>query len=108
MGEKMIPIFSDAELTLITVDLLVLSFSYLWLFPRVRAFDLRSLSRYDIITSLTAVGIGGLLFYGTPVTFRLLGTSTNWFWFGFGWYLILEIPFAFGYMRKYDILKKSD
>jgi len=104
MGEELIPFFNDAELTIITIDLLILSFAYRWLFPRLEAFDLRSLSRYDIITSLTSIGIAGVLFYGTDVSFRLWGAEVDWFWFAFAWYLILEIPFALGYMRKYGIL----
>jgi len=107
MGEELIPFFNDAELTLITIDLLILSFAYGWLFPRLRAFDLRSLSRYDIITSLTAVGIAGMLFYGHDTSFRFLGLRADWFWFAFGWYLILEIPFAFAYMKKHGMFTKD-
>jgi len=104
MGEKLIPFFSDAELVILTVNLLVLSFAYYWLFDRLEAYDLGRLSRYDLMTSLTSIGIAGALFYGSGVVFHLFGGETNWFWYSAITYLLIEIPFAYGYMRRHGIL----
>ncbi len=104
MGEKLIPFFSDNELVILTVNILVLGFAYHWLFERLEAYDLSRLSRYDLITSLSSIGIAGVLFYGTSVPFHLFGGETNWFWYSAVTYLLIEIPFAYGYMRRHGMI----
>ncbi len=104
MGEKLIPFFTDTELVILTVNTLVLSFAYHWLFDRLEAYDLGRLSRYDLVTSLSSVGIAGVLFYGTHIPFHLFGGETNWFWYSAVTYLLIEIPFAYSYMRRHGIM----
>jgi hypothetical protein len=94
----------DNELAVITINLLMLWFAYGWLYPRVRAFDLHTLSRYDLIVSLVALAGAGVLFYGSGAVFGFGRFETNWFWFALGSYVIVEIPFAVWYVRRYDLM----
>ena len=93
----------DNDLALVTINLLLLWVGYGWLFPRVRAFDMRALSRYDLVVSSTSVGAAAVLFYGSEIEFGFGVFHANWFWFALVSYVVLEIPFVFWYARRYDI-----
>jgi hypothetical protein len=93
----------DNELAILTINLLLLWFAYGWLFPRLEAFDLKRLSRYDLIVSLTSLAAAAVLFYGSGVVFGFGWFETNWFWFALLSYAVLEIPFGLWYMQRHDL-----
>ena len=95
----------NLELIIILINILLLSFVYLWLFPKVAGADIKKLSTYDFITSLVSLSIAGVLFWDSGFEFNLLVDTTNWFWFTLVTYFIIEIPIALWYFKKYDVFK---
>ena len=93
------------ESVVIGINILLLLFVYLWLFPRVAGSDIKKLSTYDLLTSLVSLGISATLFWGSDFEFMLFGVSTNWFWFTLVTYFVIEIPVALWYFKKYDVFK---
>ena len=93
------------EFIIILINILLLSFVYLWLFQRVAGSDIKKLSTYDLLTSLVSVTIAGFLFWGSNFEFMLFGASMNWFWFTLVTYFVLEIPIALWYFKKHDVFK---
>ncbi len=95
----------NLEFVIILINILLLFFVYLWLFPRVAGSDITKLSTYDLITSIVSVSIAGSLFWGSGFEFNALFITTNWFWFTLITYFTIEIPLAIWYFKKYDIFK---
>ena len=95
----------NLELIIILINISLLLFVYLWLFPRVAGSDIKKLSTYDLVTSLVSLSIAGSLFWGSGFEFNLLIDTTNWFWFTLVTYFVIEIPVALWYFKKYDVFK---
>jgi len=62
--------------------------------------------KYDLLVSVMAILIAGVLFEDKDIAFSLIGTNTNWFWFSLLTYFILETPFMLWYLNRYDMWKK--
>ena len=95
----------NLELIIILINISLLLFVYLWLFPRVAGTDIKKLSTYDLVTSLVSLSISGSLFWGSGFEFNLLIDTTNWFWLTLVTYFVIEIPVALWYFKKNDIFK---
>jgi len=93
----------NPELIVILVNLSILSFSYLWLFPRVAGSDGMSLAKYDAISFVIAISISAVLFYGSHVEFDALVFTLDWFWFSALSFFLFETPFALWYFNKNNV-----
>jgi hypothetical protein len=93
------------EFIIILINILLLSFTYLWFFQKVAGNDIKKLSIYDLLTSLISLMISGFLFWESGIEFTLFVVDMNWFWFTFVTYFIVEIPIALWYFKKYDVFK---
>ena len=92
------------EIIVIAYNFALISFAYLWLYSKLRLFDINSLSLYDLIVSLTSLVIGWFLFGGKEMIFSLYFINTTWYWSTIIIYLIIEIPFVLWYLKKYHII----
>ena len=95
----------NLELVILSINILLLLFVYLWLFPKVAGSDIKKLSTYDLVTSMVSLTIVGFLFWESGFEFNALLFTTNWFWFTLVTYFIIEIPLALWYFKKYDVFK---
>ena len=93
------------ELIIVLVDFFLVLFAYLWFYPRVVQDDIAKLAKYDLLVSLMAVLIAGVLFYEKDIVFTFFHWQLDWFWYSIIWYFILEIPYALIYMKKFDMWK---
>ncbi len=91
------------ELLVILLNLSILSFSYIWFFPRIAGADAIKLAKYDLISFLVSIIISGFFFYGSYIELNAIFTTLNWFWFTMLTFFILEIPFALWYFNKNGI-----
>lgn len=91
------------ELIVILINLSILSFSYLWLFPKVAGNDGMKLVKYDAISFLISVSISGILFYGSYIEFDALFFTLDWFWFSVLSFFVFETPYALWYFKKNDL-----
>jgi hypothetical protein len=93
----------NPELIVILINLSILSFSYLWLFPRVAGSDGMRLAKYDAVSFVIAVSISAILFYDSHVEFNALFLTLDWFWFAVLSFFVFETPFALWYFNKNDV-----
>ena len=98
----------NAELIVILLNLFIVFFSYLWLYPRVAGSDINKISIYDLLASILAISISAMLFWDSGILFNALVDELNWFWFTLLTYFIIEFPFIIWYFKKYDILDSMD
>jgi len=99
------------ELTIISLNTIILLVAYLSVYPKVAGFDLNKVAFFDIFASGLALLIVGLKYWGTGQDFTLafmqLSTQVNWFWFTLISYSLLEIPIALWYFRALLFKGKS-
>ncbi len=91
------------ELIVILINLSILSFSYLWLFPRIAGSDGVQLAKYDAISFVIAISISGILFYGSYIEFNVIFFTLNWFWFSVLTFFVFETPYALWYFNKNNV-----
>ncbi len=97
--------FQDHEITILSINFLIISFAYLWMYPKISTTDGKKIINYDFIVSIVALLIAAILFWGSNLEFNMIFFSTNWFWFSIGTFLIIELPFFIWYFKKYDLFK---
>jgi len=95
---------NNPEFIIILLNLCILSFSYLWFFPRIAGINIQKLAKYDLLSSLVSLSISSYFFYNSFIDFNAIFFTLNWFWFTFLSFFILEIPFALWYFKKNNIL----
>ena len=98
----------NAELIVILLNISIVLFAYLWLYPRVAGADINKVSLYDLLASMTALGVSASLFWGSNILFDAYFDTLNWFWFTLLTYFTIEIPFIIWYFKKYDIFNSMD
>ena len=91
------------EESLLSINLLHITFAYLWLFARLGAFDMQKVMLYDTGVVVVAVAVAAYFFYGSDIIFHFLGLEVDWLVFTVLSYFILEVPFALWYFNKYDL-----
>jgi hypothetical protein len=96
------------ELIVILLNLCILSFSYLWLFPRVAGSNPVTLAKYDLVSFVIAVSISGILFYGSHIEFDALFFTLDWFWFSVLSFFVFETPYALWYFNKNNVWDSFD
>ena len=94
----------NPELIIIFINILIILFAYVWLYPRVAGSDLTKIANYDFVASIVSIGISGILFWELNIEFYAIFGTLNWFWFALVTYLTLEIPMVLWYIKKYNVL----
>jgi hypothetical protein len=93
----------SAELSVLALNFVIISMTYLSIYPKVAGDNLKKIAVLDILLSSFALLVVGLTYWGINYEFNLLTYRTNWFWFTLTSYLIIEIPFMLWYIKKYKI-----
>jgi len=96
------------ELILLTLNFIIISIAYLWVYPKVAGANLHKITVNDLIASITSLVVAGSLFWGSGYAFNMILFEANWFWFTLISYLIIEIPFLIWYLKHYKVLGKSE
>ncbi|MDH5464142.1 MAG: hypothetical protein OEW60_00860 [Thiovulaceae bacterium] len=89
------------EFIVIAINLSLLSFAYFWFFPRIAGLNLKRLAYSDLIVSVTALGVVGILFGNADLEFEALFFSLNWVLFTLITFALIEIPFFLWYVKKF-------
>lgn len=90
----------SAELSIIALNLVIISMAYLSIYPKLAGNDLKKITLLDILLSGFALLVVGLTYWKSSYEFNLLTYSSNWFWFTLTSYFIIEIPFILWYIRN--------
>jgi hypothetical protein len=96
------------ELAILFMNALVLCAGYFFIFPRFCGADYIKLAINDVLACSVTLIVAGTYFWGSGVSFSLLITSTNWFWFTLITYLLIETPLMLRYFKKYDVWSSLD
>ena len=64
--------------------------------------NISKLMQNDFLATATSVIVAGFLFWGTDHQFDLLVGVVNWFLFSVVIFLMMEVPFALWYLKKFD------
>ena len=91
------------ELLVIGLNTVILLSAYLLIYPKFAGSSLKKLAINDLIASSISLFISGFIFWSKDIKFNVLLFTTNWFWFTFITYLLIELPFVVKYMKKYHI-----
>jgi hypothetical protein len=91
------------ELTLISVNIIVIMIAYFLIYPNAAGSDARKITNNDIIASCISLFVAGSIFWGSQQEFNMILFSANWFWFAIVTYLIIEIPFMLWYFNKHNV-----
>lgn len=94
---------NSPEFIIILLNLSILSFSYLWFFPRVAGSDGFILAKYDAISFVVAISISAILFYESYIEFNAIFFTLDWFWFTLLTFFVFETPFALWYFNKNNV-----
>ena len=91
------------ETLLLGLNGIILCLAYFLIYPRMVADDINKLIQSDLLASATSVIVAGFLFWGTNQPFDLLFGEVNWFAFSLVTFLLMEVPFALWYFKKFDL-----
>jgi hypothetical protein len=91
------------EFKILTINLVLLGFAYLWAYPSLPQKTWRAIINRDIAISCAAVFVSAALFAGHGIRFQLILLETNWFVFSALTMFVMEIPFFMWFSQKYDI-----
>lgn len=94
------------EIIILSLNFIIVCIGYLWVYPRVAGANLNKITLNDLIASITSLIVAGSLFWDSAYEFSLLFTSVNWFWFTLLTFLLIEIPFALWYLKRYKVIDK--
>ena len=90
------------ETLLLALNGIILSLAYFLIYPRMFGADINKLMQSDLLATATSVIVAGFLFWGTNQPFDLLFGEVNWFAFSVVTFLLMEVPFALWYLKKFD------
>ena len=91
------------ETLLLALNGIILSLAYFLIYPRMVGADISKLMQSDLLATATSVIVAGFLFWGTNQPFDLLFGEVNWFAFAVVTFLLMEVPFALWYLKKFDV-----
>lgn len=91
------------EAFVLAVNVVVLALAYQVLYPRIVRGDLGRLARADAVTTVVALALAGLVFWGRDVPFGLFGWRTNWFVFALLTFSALEVPLFVHFVRRFGV-----
>ncbi|GAA6206113.1 MULTISPECIES: hypothetical protein [Thalassotalea] len=88
------------ELSIIVLNLFIILVAYISIYPKLAGNSFNKISFYDIFASGFSLVLVGFNYWESSYQFSLLVTKTNWFWFTFISYAIIEIPIMIWYFKK--------
>ena len=91
------------ETLLLALNGIILSLAYFLIYPRMVGADISKLMQSDLLATATSVIVAGFLFWGINHPFDLLFGQVNWFAFSVVTFLLMEVPFALWYLKKFDV-----
>ena len=91
------------ELPILLINFTLILFAYFLIYPKFVKDNTARLIKFDIIISLFALFLAGVLFYGSGTSFNFIFFNGNWFWFSIITFAILEMFFFFYYLKKFKI-----
>jgi hypothetical protein len=93
----------EPETLLLALNGVILSLAYFLIYPRMVGADISKLMQSDLLATVTSVIVAGFVFWGTNQPFDLLFGEVNWFAFSVVTFLLMEVPFALWYLKKFDV-----
>ena len=93
----------SAEIVLLILNGVILILTYFLIHPRTVGDNISKLMQSDFLATATSVIVAGYLFRGTDHQFDLLVGEINWFLFSVVTFLMMEVPFALRYLKKFDV-----
>ena len=91
------------ELTLLIINAVLMAYAYLWAYPALPEKTWRAIMVRDIAISLAAVGLAGMLYWGTGIAFSLILFDTNWFVFSVLTLAAMETPLFLWFAKKHGL-----
>ena len=91
------------EILVLLLNTIILVLAYCVVYPRTVGADIAKLLQSDLMATATSLVVAGFLFWGTNQQFDLLLGEVNWFAFSLVTFLLMEIPFALWYLKRFDI-----
>lgn len=91
------------ELSILAPILIIVTGSYLSIFPKVAGNSIDKVALYDIGCYAFALILSGYKYWGTAVDFNLILFETNWFWFTVITYAVFETPFLIWYIKRHNV-----
>ena len=91
------------EIVLLILNGVILILAYLLIYPRTVGNNISKLMQSDLLATATSVIVAGFLFWGNNHQFDLLVAEVNWFPFSVVTFLLMEVPFALWYLKKFDV-----
>ena len=93
----------EPETLLLALNGVILSLAYFLIYPRMVGADISKLMQSDLLATVTSVIVAGFVFWRTNLPFDLLFGEVNWFAFSVVTFLLMEVPFALWYLKKFDV-----
>ncbi len=97
-----------AELHVFGLILMVYCVGYFAVFPRIENKTLQRLMMADLVLLVVLLGITGSVYANTGARFSLLVVEVKWWVFTLITAVIVEIPFALWFCRKWGIDLSGD
>ena len=91
------------EAIILTINLVLLGFGYLWAYPNLPTKTWQAIMIRDAAISTGAVMLAGLLFAGKGISFSLILFDTNWLVFSILTMCVIETPLFAWFAQKHDI-----
>ena len=96
------------ELQILAINATCLAIGYLGIYPALARKSLMAVGLGDLVVSIVAIGTAGALFWGSGVTFRLIGIPMNWFAFSLTTLIAMGLPLFLWFARRYGIWPDDD
>lgn len=88
------------ELTILSINILLITISYLLVYPKFVKDNIEKLVQFDICISIFSLTIAWILFWNTKIDFSFILFSSNWFLFSLITYFVIETPILFWYSKQ--------
>jgi hypothetical protein len=91
------------EATILIINAVLMAYAYLWAYPALPEKTWRAVMVRDTAISFAALGLAGVLFWGTGLRFSMIVFETNWFVFSILTLFAMETPLFLWFARKYGM-----
>ena len=91
------------EIVLLILNGVILILAYFLIYPGTVGNNISKLLQSDLLATATSAIVAGFLFWGTNHQFDLLVGEVNWFLFSVLTFVMMEVPFALWYLKKFDV-----
>lgn len=93
----------SAELAIILLNVIVILFAYVAIYPKVAGNSFNKIAFYDLFVFGFVLAVVGAKFWGSGQEFDLLVADVNWFWFTFVSYSVLGLPAIVAYCKIHKV-----